>query len=74
MAKSSNIGVFSLIKAGPAGIFTHKEVFTSIYNTIKQVFKCKSSYSLHLEKEKTKDIYFKKDIYFHEDWKIAYLF
>lgn len=29
------------MQAGPAGIFTHKEVFTSIFNTIKQVFKCK---------------------------------
>lgn len=31
-----------LVQAGPAGILTHKEVFTSIYNTIKQVFKCKT--------------------------------
>lgn len=32
-------------QAGPAGIFTHKEVFSSIYNTIKQVFKCNSLYN-----------------------------
>jgi thermospermine synthase len=38
--KLSPNGIF-VTQAGPAGIFTHKEVFTSIYNTMKQVFKCK---------------------------------
>ncbi|KAL2487061.1 Thermospermine synthase ACAULIS5 [Abeliophyllum distichum] len=32
-------GIF-VTQAGLAGVFTHKEVFSSIYNTIKQVFKC----------------------------------
>nr|XP_023927231.1 thermospermine synthase ACAULIS5-like [Quercus suber] len=36
--KLNENGIF-VTQAGPAGIFTHKEVFTSIYNTIKQVFK-----------------------------------
>ncbi|KAF7831806.1 thermospermine synthase ACAULIS5-like [Senna tora] len=34
-------------EAGPAGIFTHKKVFTSIYNTIKQVFKYVMAYTTH---------------------------
>ncbi|KAG8635969.1 hypothetical protein MANES_16G084600v8 [Manihot esculenta] len=37
--KLNDNGIF-VTQAGPAGIFTHKEVFSSIYNTIKQVFKC----------------------------------
>ena len=28
------------MQAGPAGIFSHTEVFSCIYNTLKQVFKC----------------------------------
>ncbi|KAK7366775.1 hypothetical protein VNO80_08772 [Phaseolus coccineus] len=36
--KLNDNGIF-VLQAGPAGIFIHKEVFTSIYNTIKQVFK-----------------------------------
>ena len=30
-------------QAGPAGIFSHTEVFSCIYNTLRQVFKCKQS-------------------------------
>ena len=30
-----------LFQAGPAGIFSHTEVFSCIYNTLRQVFKCK---------------------------------
>ncbi|WCJ29355.1 Polyamine aminopropyltransferase [Euphorbia peplus] len=40
-------GIF-VTQAGPAGIFTHKEVFSSIYNTIKQVFKYVVAYSAHV--------------------------
>nr|XP_011462127.1 PREDICTED: thermospermine synthase ACAULIS5-like [Fragaria vesca subsp. vesca] len=36
--KLNHGGIF-VTQAGPAGIFTHIEVFTSIFNTIKQVFK-----------------------------------
>ncbi|KAL3746972.1 hypothetical protein ACJRO7_015845 [Eucalyptus globulus] len=35
-------------QAGPAGIFSHKEVFSSIYNTIKQVFKYVIPYMAHV--------------------------
>ncbi|KAJ1423798.1 S-adenosyl-L-methionine-dependent methyltransferase [Sesbania bispinosa] len=34
--------------AGPAGIFSHKEVFSSIYNTLRQVFKYVVPYSAHI--------------------------
>lgn len=37
-----NLIVRYLSQAGVAGILSHKEVFTSIYNTLKQVFKCKT--------------------------------
>ncbi|OIW09224.1 hypothetical protein TanjilG_11362 [Lupinus angustifolius] len=45
--KLNDNGIF-VTQAGPAGIFTHKEVFTSIYNTIKQVFKYVKVYSTHV--------------------------
>ncbi|KDP34042.1 hypothetical protein JCGZ_07613 [Jatropha curcas] len=45
--KLSDNGIF-VTQAGPAGIFTHKEVFSSIYNTIKQVFKYVVAYSAHV--------------------------
>ncbi|CAH2065686.1 unnamed protein product [Thlaspi arvense] len=45
--KLSPIGIF-VTQAGPAGIFTHKEVFTSIYNTLKQVFKYVKAYTAHV--------------------------
>lgn len=32
---------FILMQAGPAGIFSHTEVFSCIFNTLRQVFKCK---------------------------------
>ncbi|KAK2989453.1 hypothetical protein RJ640_020010 [Escallonia rubra] len=40
-------GIF-VTQAGPAGVFTHKEVFSSIYNTIKQVFKHVIVYTAHV--------------------------
>ncbi|KAL5850662.1 hypothetical protein ACOSQ4_008675 [Xanthoceras sorbifolium] len=45
--KLNENGIF-VTQAGPAGIFTHKEVFTSIYNTVKQVFKYVLAYSAHV--------------------------
>ncbi|GLT71938.1 hypothetical protein SLA2020_439200 [Shorea laevis] len=45
--KLNDNGIF-VTQAGPAGIFTHKEVFTSIYNTIKQVFKYVMVYTAHV--------------------------
>ncbi|XP_065850161.1 thermospermine synthase ACAULIS5 [Euphorbia lathyris] len=45
--KLNHHGIF-VTQAGPAGIFTHKEVFSSIYNTIKQVFKYVVAYSAHV--------------------------
>lgn len=45
--KLKDNGIF-VTQAGPAGIFTHKEVFTSIYNTIKQVFKYVVAYTAHV--------------------------
>ncbi|KAK4747020.1 hypothetical protein SAY87_026057 [Trapa incisa] len=45
--KLSKNGIF-ITQAGPAGIFTHKEVFSSIYNTIKQVFKYVKAYTAHI--------------------------
>ncbi|XP_010429628.1 PREDICTED: thermospermine synthase ACAULIS5-like [Camelina sativa] len=45
--KLSPNGIF-VTQAGPAGIFTHKEVFTSIYNTLKQVFKYVKAYTAHI--------------------------
>ncbi|KAG2666890.1 hypothetical protein I3843_15G083700 [Carya illinoinensis] len=43
-----NVNGIFVTQAGPAGIFTHKEVFTSIYNTIKQVFKYVMAYTAHV--------------------------
>ncbi|XP_074292316.1 thermospermine synthase ACAULIS5-like [Silene latifolia] len=40
-------GVF-VTQAGPAGIFSHTEVFSCIYNTLKQVFKYVVPYSAHV--------------------------
>ncbi|KAK1263079.1 Thermospermine synthase ACAULIS5 [Acorus gramineus] len=40
-------GIF-VTQAGPAGVLTHKEVFSSIYNTLKQVFKCVLPYTAHV--------------------------
>ncbi|XP_065859252.1 thermospermine synthase ACAULIS5-like [Euphorbia lathyris] len=40
-------GVF-VTQAGPAGIFSHTEVFSCIYNTLKQVFKYVVPYSAHI--------------------------
>ncbi|XP_076906445.1 thermospermine synthase ACAULIS5-like [Bidens hawaiensis] len=40
-------GIF-VTQAGPAGVFTHQEVFSSIYNTIKQVFKYVVAYTTYV--------------------------
>ncbi|KAI4380846.1 hypothetical protein MLD38_006988 [Melastoma candidum] len=40
-------GIF-ITQAGPAGIFTHQEVFSSIYNTLKQVFRYVVPYTAHV--------------------------
>ncbi|KAL8162701.1 hypothetical protein V2J09_014190 [Rumex salicifolius] len=40
-------GIF-ITQAGPAGIFSHKDVFSCIYNTLKQVFKYVVPYSAHI--------------------------
>ncbi|KAE9455806.1 hypothetical protein C3L33_12312, partial [Rhododendron williamsianum] len=40
-------GIF-VTQAGPAGIFSHTEVFTCIYNTLRQVFKYVVPYSAHI--------------------------
>ncbi|KAJ1382287.1 Spermidine/spermine synthase [Sesbania bispinosa] len=45
--KLNDNGIF-VTQAGPAGILTHKEVFTSIYNTTKQVFKYVMAYTTHI--------------------------
>lgn len=45
--KLNKNGIF-VTQAGPAGIFSHKEVFSSIYNTIKQVFKYVIPYTAHV--------------------------
>ncbi|KAK2398844.1 amp-CoA ligase [Trifolium repens] len=45
--KLNKNGIF-VTQAGPAGIFSHKEVFTSIHNTVKQVFKYVVAYSTHV--------------------------
>ncbi|EOY30017.1 S-adenosyl-L-methionine-dependent methyltransferases superfamily protein isoform 2 [Theobroma cacao] len=45
--KLNENGIF-VTQAGPAGIFTHKEVFSSIYNTIRQVFKYVLAYTAHV--------------------------
>ncbi|TKY74864.1 Thermospermine synthase ACAULIS5 [Spatholobus suberectus] len=45
--KLNENGIF-VTQAGPAGILTHTEVFTSIHNTIKQVFKYVMAYTTHI--------------------------
>ncbi|KAL0297179.1 UNVERIFIED_CONTAM: Thermospermine synthase ACAULIS5 [Sesamum radiatum] len=45
--KLNTNGIF-VTQAGPAGVFTHKEVFSSIYNTIRQVFKYVRAYTAHV--------------------------
>jgi thermospermine synthase len=41
--KLNDHGIF-VTQAGPAGVLTHKEVFSSIYNTLRHVFKCEFCY------------------------------
>ncbi|XP_019168053.1 PREDICTED: thermospermine synthase ACAULIS5-like [Ipomoea nil] len=43
-----NQGGIFVTQAGPAGIFSHTEVFSCIYNTLKQVFKYVVPYSAHI--------------------------
>ncbi|EXC17578.1 Thermospermine synthase ACAULIS5 [Morus notabilis] len=45
--KLNHDGIF-VTQAGPAGIFSHAEVFSCIYNTLKQVFKYVVPYSAHI--------------------------
>ncbi|PHU25146.1 Thermospermine synthase ACAULIS5 [Capsicum chinense] len=45
--KLDDTGIF-VTQAGPARVFTHKKVFSSIYNTIKQVFKYVWAYTAHV--------------------------
>lgn len=45
--KLSHDGIF-VTQAGPAGIFSHTEVFSCIYNTLKKVFKYVVPYSAHV--------------------------
>ncbi|PWA73253.1 polyamine aminopropyltransferase [Artemisia annua] len=40
-------GIF-VTQAGPAGVFSHTEVFSCIFNTLKQVFKYVVPYSAHI--------------------------
>uniref|UniRef100_A0A6M2EJF3 thermospermine synthase n=1 Tax=Populus davidiana TaxID=266767 RepID=A0A6M2EJF3_9ROSI len=43
-----NQGGIFITQAGPAGIFSHTEVFSCIYNTLRQVFKYVVPYSAHI--------------------------
>lgn len=43
-----NPGGIFVTQAGPAGIFSHTEVFSCIYNTLRQVFKYVVPYSAHI--------------------------
>lgn len=45
--KLHNQGIF-VTQAGPAGVLSHKEVFSSIYNTLKHVFKYVLAYTAHV--------------------------
>ncbi|KAJ4953040.1 hypothetical protein NE237_029872 [Protea cynaroides] len=45
--KLNDNGIF-VTQAGPAGVLTHKEVFSSIYNTLKHVFKYVLAYTAHV--------------------------
>eukprot|EP00250_Pteridium_aquilinum_P008418 c17928_g2_i1 orf=272-1696(-) len=43
-----NPGGIFVTQAGPAGVLSHKEVFTSIYNTLRNVFTYVVAYSAHV--------------------------
>ncbi|KAG8058579.1 hypothetical protein GUJ93_ZPchr0002g25358 [Zizania palustris] len=45
--KLTDRGVF-VTQAGPAGVLTHKEVFSSIYNTLSHVFQYVKAYTAHV--------------------------
>ncbi|KAH7434022.1 hypothetical protein KP509_07G097200 [Ceratopteris richardii] len=45
--KLNTNGIF-VTQAGPAGVLSHREVFTSIYNTLKTVFTYVVAYSAHV--------------------------
>ncbi|KAJ1278717.1 hypothetical protein BS78_04G099900 [Paspalum vaginatum] len=44
---SDGSGIF-VTQAGPAGVLTHREVFSSIYNTLRHVFKYVKAYTAHV--------------------------
>uniref|UniRef100_A0A0A9HTE3 thermospermine synthase n=1 Tax=Arundo donax TaxID=35708 RepID=A0A0A9HTE3_ARUDO len=45
--KLTDRGIF-VTQAGPAGVLTHREVFSSIYNTLRHVFKYVKAYTAHV--------------------------
>ncbi|CAM0942970.1 unnamed protein product [Alopecurus aequalis] len=45
--KLDDRGIF-VTQAGPAGVLTHKQVFSSIYNTLRHVFKYVKAYTAHV--------------------------
>ncbi|KAG0543900.1 hypothetical protein BDA96_02G228600 [Sorghum bicolor] len=45
--KLNDLGIF-VTQAGPAGVLTHKQVFSSIYNTLRHVFKYVQAYTAHV--------------------------
>ncbi|XP_052117869.1 thermospermine synthase ACAULIS5 isoform X3 [Arachis duranensis] len=45
---SSYEGGWYICDTGPAGIFSHTEVFSSNYNTLRQVFKYVATYTAHI--------------------------
>ncbi|XP_047334641.1 thermospermine synthase ACAULIS5-like [Impatiens glandulifera] len=46
-SKLKKDGIF-VTQAGPAGVFSHTEVFSCLYNTLRQVFKYVVPYSAHI--------------------------
>ncbi|CAO2037840.1 unnamed protein product [Urochloa humidicola] len=44
---SDDRGIF-VTQAGPAGVLTHREVFSSIYNTLRHVFNYVKAYTAHV--------------------------
>lgn len=41
--------VLPCLQAGPAGVFSHTEVFSCIYNTLRHVFRCEWCHRFHSE-------------------------
>eukprot|EP00249_Psilotum_nudum_P007138 c20334_g1_i1 orf=515-1966(+) len=46
--KRLNPGGIIVTQAGPAGVWSHTEVFSSIYNTLRHVFKYVAAYTAHI--------------------------